>query len=362
MKQIVPPRAGSDVSREELVSIQYLRGLAALSVLVTHALQWPLAELNMVMLKTGRFGVEVFFVVSGFIITIIAGDGTFSPKTFLARRALRIVPTYWIATLLVTCLAILLPSQFRTTVPTIEGFVKSLFFIPSLSPKAPLLLLGWTLNYEAFFYVVFASLFFLKSGTRTVVLFGLFSLLVVIGQNLTASTHLQAVYTSPSLIGFMLGTVVAQAYRKGYIAALGKFPQSAVVAVPLALVVAFYAIGWESAEEIALWKHMLMSLAAVSIVVAALNAEARDRLLQVSLLRYLGDGSYSVYLFHMFAVGAAWAVMKRVADVGPMPSYLVCSAIAILAGLAFGLLCYHVIERPFLTMGRRWRRRAAKPA
>jgi exopolysaccharide production protein ExoZ len=51
---------------------------------------------------------------------------------------------------LVAVLAIALPNQFRTTVPTIEGLLKSMLFIPSLEPKAPLLLLGWTLNFEVF--------------------------------------------------------------------------------------------------------------------------------------------------------------------------------------------------------------------
>src|ERR1700712_829287 len=129
MKQLLPTPIHSGAARTQLLSIQYLRGFAALSVLITHALQWPLPELNMALLKTGRLGVEVFFVISGFIITIIAGDGPFSPKTFLSRRAFRIIPTYWAATLLITCLALMMPSQFRTTIPTIEGFVKSLLFI-----------------------------------------------------------------------------------------------------------------------------------------------------------------------------------------------------------------------------------------
>ncbi len=133
---------------------QYLRGLAALSVLVTHALQWPLTEINMGLLKTGRLGVDVFFVISGFIITTIAGDGRIDPKQFLVRRAFRILPAYWAATLLITILAVAIPSQFRTTIPTIEGLIKSLLFIPSLEPKAPLLLLGWSLNFEVFFYLL----------------------------------------------------------------------------------------------------------------------------------------------------------------------------------------------------------------
>ena len=86
MRQIdlAMPRFETANSRSEFLSI---RAFAALSVLITHVLQWPLT-----LLKTGRLGVEVFFVISGFIMTMIAGDGAFRPGRFFGRRALRIVP------------------------------------------------------------------------------------------------------------------------------------------------------------------------------------------------------------------------------------------------------------------------------
>jgi len=122
----------------ELLSIQYLRGVAALLVLITHTFQWPLSYDDWFLLKTGRLGVEIFFVISGFIITVISGSKAFNPGRFIAKRAMRIIPAYWVATILVTVLALLLPQQFRTTIPTLEGFLKSLLFFPSQDPKAPL--------------------------------------------------------------------------------------------------------------------------------------------------------------------------------------------------------------------------------
>jgi exopolysaccharide production protein ExoZ len=357
MAQIARPLAHSGTPRTQLLSIQYLRGLAALSVLVTHALQWPLTEINMGLLKTGRLGVDVFFVISGFIITTIAGDGRINPKQFLVRRAFRILPAYWAATLLITILAVAIPSQFRTTIPTIEGLLKSLLFIPSLEPKAPLLLLGWSLNFEVFFYLLFASLFFLKSEARTLVLLVIFTLLVGVGQFATGLSHVEAVYTSPSLIGFSLGTVLAQAYRHGLFARFHAQLRWATITAPCVLLVAFYAVDWGGREEIALWKHVLMSSTALSIVLFGLNHEAAGEVAHIRPLKYIGDISYSVYLFHLFSVGAIWAVCKRLFDVHQPLLYLGSAAIAILAGLATGLVCYHFIEKPFLT-GSPMRRRA----
>jgi exopolysaccharide production protein ExoZ len=352
MTQIARTLTDFGTPRSQLLSIQYLRGLAALSVLATHALQWPLAEMNMGLLKTGRLGVDVFFVISGFIITTIAGDGRFDPRDFLIRRAFRIVPAYWTATLLVTILAVAIPTQFRTTVPTIEGLVKSLLFIPSLEPKAPLLVLGWTLNFEVFFYLVFASLFFLGSKARTLVLLGTFALLVAIGQFVPGLSHVEAIYTSPSLIGFSFGTILAQAYQHPSFARLCEQLRRAAIAAPCILLVAFYVVDWGGAEEIALWKHLLMSSTALSIVLLGLNYEAVGQIAYIRPFKYIGDISYSVYLFHLFSVGAIWAVAKRLFDIHQPFAYLGCAALVILAGLASGAVCHHFIERPFMTGGR----------
>ena len=88
------PDVGSfrDAAGAIAFELVFLRAIAALSVLVTHALQWPLPEMNMYLLKTGRLGVEVFFVISGFIITTIAGDSPFHPRVFLERRAHKSFP------------------------------------------------------------------------------------------------------------------------------------------------------------------------------------------------------------------------------------------------------------------------------
>ena len=312
------------------------------------------------MLKTGRLGVEVFFVISGFIITMIGGRQQFNPGEFLVRRAFRIVPAYWAATLLVAVLALAIPGQFRTTIPTVEGLIKSLLFIPSLDPKAPLLLLGWTLDYEAFFYVVFASLFFLSSEARTAALCGLFAVLLAIGQILEHPTHLQAFYTSTSLIGFCFGALLAQVFRQGIISRGAPAGRALWVIVPVLLVI-YYVLPWDSPDYVSLPGYLVMPATAVSIVVVGLQIEADARLPRVDLLKYLGDASYSVYLFHLFPVAAVWALSRRLFDVQQPLSYLTCAAAAIIVGTVFALICHHLIERPFLGASRRWRR-AAVPA
>src|SRR5262249_27989563 len=106
--------------------------------------------------NVGGHGVDVFFAISGFIIAYI---GARAPDRFLLRRLIRIVPFYWAATLVVFGAAALSPQILRSTRADVVQLLCSLFFIPretSYAGMFPTLVLGWSLNYEMYFYVVFA--------------------------------------------------------------------------------------------------------------------------------------------------------------------------------------------------------------
>lgn len=102
----------------------------------------------------GQFGVDIFFVISGFVMTLIVENGQ-KPATFLLKRVLRILPLYWILTTCLLILAIIKPELLNSTTANFTNYVKSIFFIPYFKENgslSPLLALGWTLNYEVFFY------------------------------------------------------------------------------------------------------------------------------------------------------------------------------------------------------------------
>jgi exopolysaccharide production protein ExoZ len=208
--------------------------------------------------------------------------------------------------------------------------------------------------------VVFASLFFLRSELRTLVLCALFAALVATGLNLRDPSHVQDFYTSMSLIGFCAGTLVAQLYRHGWLPP-DSMVRQALIGAMLVLLVDFYVVPWADVDRTPLPEHLLMTITAVSIVLVGLQIEVAGLLPRVATLKYLGDASYSLYLFHLFAIAAVWAVAKRLFDVQQPLAYLGCAAAAIIAGIGFGLLCHHLVERPFLNA--RWRqRRAIVPA
>jgi peptidoglycan/LPS O-acetylase OafA/YrhL len=137
-------------------NVQALRGLAALLVVFVHLDNLLLA----IGLSTfGGAGVDIFFVISGFIMVYTTADRHVTPWSFMADRIARIVPIYWLITLAVFCIALVSPMLLQATRADWNELVKSLFFIPFTKADgvvAPMFYVGWTLNYEMFFYLLFA--------------------------------------------------------------------------------------------------------------------------------------------------------------------------------------------------------------
>jgi exopolysaccharide production protein ExoZ len=104
-----------------------------------------------------------------------------------------------------------------------------------------------------------------------------------------------------------------------------------------------------------------MSAAAIAIVGGALVLESARALKPVALLHYLGDASYSVYLFHLFAVGAGWAIAHRLWP-DSTAEYLSVAAATGTIALGVGLAAHHLFERPLLRMQKNQRRKAATDA
>ncbi|MDC1151722.1 acyltransferase [Pelagibacteraceae bacterium] len=139
--------------QNKIESIQVLRFFAAFSVMLVHT---PIFEF-------GHWGVDIFFVISGFIMMYITEKNN---NFFLIKRFIRIIPLYWILTLGVFAIVILKPEYLNNTTANIGDLIKSLLFIPFNKNGAghyPVLFLGWTLNFEIIFYLLFSlSLFISK--------------------------------------------------------------------------------------------------------------------------------------------------------------------------------------------------------
>jgi peptidoglycan/LPS O-acetylase OafA/YrhL len=146
-----------------IISIQLLRAIAALSITYLHCTTAG----NYKLFSTGAFGVDIFFIISGFIIAYMVSKNT---ENFLIKRIIRIVPLYFLATVAMTLTVMFFSGFLDNRTISISGFIKSILFIPGPENSGlPILIQGWSLNYEMFFYVImFLCILFVKNKDRVV--------------------------------------------------------------------------------------------------------------------------------------------------------------------------------------------------
>lgn len=316
----------------KLVGLQYLRGLAAVAVLLFHAAQrtgWRF--------HAGEAGVDLFFLLSGFLMVAITSSES-RPSSFLADRIRRIVPVYWIATsvMLVGALAGAFP-KLRLEAGHI---VASYLFVPWCSPVTgdawPLLIPGWTLNYEMMFYLLFASLLPLGRPLRQVsILTLLFGLLVLVGIATDPGSAIGRTYTDPILLEFVGGCWLGLLWKRP-----GEWPRwlgwwTAMVAIA--------AIGAMAVLAPQVDRALGFGMPAALLLASVLALERRGRVGEWRLPLLLGDASYSIYIWHTLAISVMVKLCGRI-GLGSIPTM----TIATLGGIAVGLMGYWLIERPIL--------------
>lgn len=327
-----------------ILSLQYLRGVAALMVVYFHAGaqvgRFDLAP--MFLHRVGEFGVDVFFVISGVVMWVTTYDRGMSPKTFMIRRLGRIAPLYWIVTLTVALIAFAAPSMLHSTVFDAPHLVASLLFIPWPNPVGgaltPMLIPGWTLNYELFFYVLFAVALLAPQAWRAALL--CLALMAVAAAGVYAPPgSLLKFYGDPMLLEFGAGVLIGAIYTRDECVPYAMALCAAAGGIALALV-ASRVPGLMTAAPRALYA----GLPAAFVVGGLVLAEKARGAIRLPALLSIGDASYSIYLTHAVTLAAISFLWRHVATAPPNAAAYYVSAFA--ASIAVGRLTYVVIERP----------------
>jgi len=212
----------------KLPHVQVLRAFAALCVVAFHAQN----DANVVAARLGtRFvgnnafpwlaGVDVFFVISGFIM-VYASSRWFglarAPRVFLAHRIARIVPLYWATTGVYLGLVLLAPALLNGEYHSLPFVIASFLFVPAARPDGlvqPLYSLGWTLNYEMFFYALFASTIAFPRRRALPVLIGALVLIVGLGRAFAPLPQPFGFWTDPIILEFAFGVALGWACVEG---------------------------------------------------------------------------------------------------------------------------------------------------
>lgn len=324
------------------ISIQYLRAIAALMVVLHHVRNpepWLFNPLSGV--TFGQAGVDIFFVISGFIMYAAARDE--APGIFVYRRLVRVAPLYWCATL------IAVPIFYRAFLikldPQLFGVLaQSLAFIPHYNLAHPteiwpLLVPGWTLCYEMFFYLIFAVA--LWRGRVLPLVVAITAAVVAIGFLYRGDSAILRTYTDPIILEFTMGLLLARMVTlwRGGIAAAALLLPIGLILLPLT-------------AEPGPWRVLQWGVPALMLVAGALALEARGALPRSRALKSLGDASYSLYLVHPIVIAIMAKVVQKL-PVNGWPQFIVMIVLCTVASIVAGLIVHAGVEKPLLRALRR---------
>ena len=354
--------------RQPIAVLQLLRGIAALLVVTCHFLQRLVrrgmvgGDLGPAIDYLGYVGVALFFAISGFVMIYTTrhrfGHGGQAAQ-FIERRFLRVFPLYYVTTAaaVVFTLATLNGTMdYGATLPSLKEMLLSLLFIPYMNADhiiQPIYKLGWSLNFEMFFYALFAAAMLLPLRPGLVGLGLVLTGLSVLGTFLRFPADdagfvgiLVYFFTRPVLVYFLVGIGIGVLKTETEVALRLSDWQAGAICVGL-LGCAAAGQAFTTGDTAMLQGHVSTYLAialALAVAVFSEGDHARDGAL-ARRFRHLGDVSYSLYLTHSFVLGAVAFVAARTGSPGPTTA----AAFTVLAWgicIAVAHATWRWIERP----------------
>ncbi|MDQ6703410.1 MAG: acyltransferase [Pseudomonadota bacterium] len=329
-------------------NVQALRALAAYGVVLHHMIfslnpHVGAARFD-IDFHMGATGVDVFFVISGFIMAETTHRRSMSPAEFIQHRLARIVPVYWLLTVLTVTVAAAGFSLFGHSAISARAIVRALLFIPDIDAAgrviAPILFVGWTLNYEMLFYALFAlCLFIPRSGLRLWAVCGAVVALWLAGLLEPGNPYL-AYWSKSIILEFALGVAVWR------ISQASPAPPAAAAIIAAAAIMGLALPDLIPDGFLLRHKVLILAPAAAALVYTVVSLETARISVGDGALRLQGDASYSLYLLHPFvllAIGKL-AIMSRLntTTAGLCVTLMCMFSGAVIAATAFHL----IVERP----------------
>jgi exopolysaccharide production protein ExoZ len=317
------------------LNVQAARALAALAVVAYHVGVLPF----------GQCGVDVFFVISGFIMSHAApGEG----QRFLLKRLIRICPLYWLSTIGVYLIATIKPQWLNTTTAGMSYLLKSLLFIPYIKENGhwgPLNLNGWTLEFEMFFYLVIAvALTLVRPRWATATAALALAAYCVFAATVEPANLVIAYFGQPFLLEFCLGVAAYWFMQSGIGTRMHKRLWLCVAVLALAIMpVAFYLNG----APYGFTRTVAYGLPSCAFIVALLAIERGGWAVRSAVIARLGAASYAIYLLHPYVVGMLKKIMAMHTDLHSASSVL--AVVAVIAVVCvIGDVCHRYVEVPML--------------
>ena len=331
-------------------NIQAMRGVASLMVCLVHSVALPVSvgmeHVVPLWAAVGPAGVDLFFVISGFIIATVANEAGAKAQSrgalniareFAFKRAARIYPLYWI----VFTIAILAAPYVWLAPDSIpKRPLWQLFFL--VSPSNYKIMAAWTLVYEMYFYLIMTFILILSPrnifkgllvwSTLTIAAIGYFAYI--------REPRDFDVMFSPLLIEFMLGTVVAYLVKRG----VRAHPIGAI-----SVGVLWFAIGAYENSLPGYWLPWVRVLcfgpSGALIVYGVIAAEVQTGWTFSRAWQRLGDASYSLYIWHQLLFFSMLTISQKLGLFTILPGWTIVPAWIVIV-IAWALVSFTFVEDP----------------
>jgi exopolysaccharide production protein ExoZ len=325
-------------------SIQILRFFAAALVVVSHATQaYDIRVLGgdgSSYWHFGTFGVDVFFVISGFVMASATRDyesGWQSALYFFKRRLIRVVPLYWFFTSVKVILVLAIPALSIKELPTVFHVVSSYLFIPFGGGGGdywPVLSVGWTLNFEILFYLCFAiSVAIFHSRVLGVALLFLF---IFVFASVVFNETAFSFYKNSILFEFLFGMLIGERAEK-----ISRFGERFIFGKLIALVLIFFACFAVFLSDGSM-RGLFWGVPAAVVVIGGVLLEKFIGGRLASIFQAFGDSSYSLYLSHAFTVPVVIIVASSLLPLGLFSLIVLCLVFSIFIAEC----CHRCLEKP----------------
>lgn len=339
--------------KSKIYNIQALRGIAVLLVVLYHIIAVEKKYNSEFIIlpdvfKLGTIGVDIFFIISGFIMVIVTSNyhKNFNKYLkFMYSRLSRIYPLYWFFSLLIVPVLFLKPEWVNSSQVGEVDLVSSFLLYPTESK--PLIMVAWSLIHEIYFYIVYGILLLFFRRTQ-IVIFSVLWFVLIVGLNVffDFENSLILLISHPLTIEFIIGLLLGVFYMKNI---NNKFfiKSNFLLWLPYFVFPIMYVLFLDFFENESL-RVITYGIPSAIIVFCALELEKKQVFFNGFLMK-IGDASYSIYLSHVLVLNVVGKLLVSFNFQGILFEFLMAVIMFFLA-IIFGILNFKFVEKPLILM------------
>lgn len=331
----------------QLNSLQSIRAFATIFVLLYHSTILFKTSYNYEFMydifSFGYAGVDIFFVLSGFLMFFLHSSDIGNSKvlkTFILKRFIRIYPIYWVVLLIIIFLNTFISNLGTEDSKDFINVLKSFILIPQ-SQDDLLLSVSWTLSYEIFFYLCFCLLFIFNKNLR-IILGAVWIIVFIVLLFINVESYIVNFLFDPINFEFLLGVLIARIVLSKSQIKYSLYYVSGLIFWGFAILIEIY-------QLIEINRVIQFGIPSTLIIMGVVSKEISGTIKKSKVLTYLGDASYSIYLTHYLLLSFLAKIFNSL-NLFNLLGYGFSIILISITSLLLGCIFHMNIEKPMLKL------------